>query len=241
MEPHPDFREVNISVPRAWLNVGLRVEDVVVVLVVVDVDCSLLAADCDSLLVLLLLLLLLLFCEDSKFLATASLVNSNADVKLSFSLVAAALAVASSSLLSPPPPVLVLSVAVLVAVDLVLSCLTCAVARCVTASPVRSNDTIRRSLNVDVAAKNGFDDDEDAAAASVVDVVVLPFPSPVVLVLAVGGIFAIVGLLEPLVVVLLFVSLVVVSPEKGFVVGRRFVHILCQKSNYVSSVSFSSL
>mmetsp|Transcript_36971 Transcript_36971/g.44168 ORF Transcript_36971/g.44168 Transcript_36971/m.44168 type:complete len:226 (+) Transcript_36971:266-943(+) len=221
MEPHPDFREVNISLPRAWLNVGLRVEGVLVVLVVVDVDCSLLAADCDS---LLLLLLFLLFCDDSKFLATASLVNSNADVKLSFSLVAAALAVASSSLLSPPP-VLVLSVlAVLVAVDLVLSCLTCAVARCVTASPVRSNDTIRRSLNVDVAAKNGFDDDVDASVV-VVDVVVLPFPSPVVLLLAVGGIFAIVGLLEPLVVVLLFVSLVV-SPEKGFVVGRRFVHII---------------
>jgi len=238
MEPHPDFREVNISLPRAWLNVGLRVEGVLVVLVVVDVDCSLLAADCDS----LLLLLLLLFCDDSKFLATASLVNSNADVKLSFSLVAAALAVASSSLLSPP--VLVLPVLpVLVAVGFVLSCLTCAVARCVTASPVRSNDTMRRSLNVDVAAKNGFDDDEDAAAAAsvVVDVVVLPsFPSPVVLLLAVDGIFAIVGLLEPLVVVLLFVSLVG-SPEKGFVVGRRFVHILRQKSNYVSSVSFSSL
>jgi len=126
-EPHPDLREVNIS-----LDLGLVVVEVVEVSVVVVV--------------------LVVPWDESKFFATASLVNSNADAKLFDKFRAAALAVACAASISTPP--VGCSPSELFGCFLVLSCFTWAVTRCVTASPVRSREVMRRSLNVDVSAKN---------------------------------------------------------------------------------------
>jgi len=78
-EPHPDLREVNISVDLGLVVVEVDVGSVVVVVLGADWE------------------------DESKFFATASLVNSNADAKLFDKFRAAALAVACAASISTPP------------------------------------------------------------------------------------------------------------------------------------------